>query len=69
MQTSGVPGGGSAEALQTDVTVEEQVIAVFDLAVFPGAGRAPVDVVIFNAGNNALIDFTRLTASQFENFW
>jgi NAD(P)-dependent dehydrogenase (short-subunit alcohol dehydrogenase family) len=60
---------GSAEALQTDVTVEEQVIAAFDLAMSPGTGRAPADVVIFNAGNNALIDFTQLTASQFENFW
>lgn len=62
-------GIGSAEALQTDVTVEEQVIAAFDLAMSPGAGRAPADVVVFNAGNNALIDFTQLTASQFEDFW
>ncbi|RAS21455.1 MULTISPECIES: SDR family NAD(P)-dependent oxidoreductase [unclassified Pseudomonas] len=62
-------GIGSAEALQTDVTVEGQVIAAFDLAMSPGAGRAPADVVVFNAGNNALIDFTQLTASQFEDFW
>jgi NAD(P)-dependent dehydrogenase (short-subunit alcohol dehydrogenase family) len=31
---------GSAGALQTDVTVEEQVIAAFDLAMSPGTGRA-----------------------------
>ena len=62
-------GLGSAEALQTDVTDEAQVIAAFDRAMSPGAGRAPADVVVSNAGNNAIIDFTTLTAAQFEDYW
>ena len=62
-------GVGSAEALRTDVTDEAQVIAAFDRAMNPGPGREPADVVVSNAGNNANIDFTRLTAAQFEDFW
>jgi len=62
-------GIGSAEALPTDVTDETQVVAAFERAMNPGLGRAPVDVVVSNAGNNALIDFTRLSAAQFEDFW
>lgn len=61
--------GGSAEPLPTDVTDEAQVIAAFDRAMNPGEGRDPADVVISNAGNNAIIDFTKLTAAQFEDFW
>lgn len=61
--------GGSAEPLATDVTDEAQVIAAFDRAMNPGEGRDPADVVISNAGNNAIIDFTKLTAAQFEDFW
>lgn len=61
--------GGSAEALPTDVTDEAQVIAAFDRAMNPGEGREPADVVISNAGNNAIIDFQKLTAAQFEDFW
>lgn len=62
-------GIGSAEAWPTDVTDEAQVIAAFDRAMAPGPGRAPADVVVSNAGNNAIIDFTTLTAAQFEDFW
>lgn len=62
-------GCGSAEALQVDATDESQVIAAFDRAMSPGPGRAPADVVISNAGNNARLDFTELSASQFEDFW
>tara|TARA_R110000787_G_scaffold12074_21_gene39293 strand:- start:1313 stop:2056 length:744 start_codon:yes stop_codon:yes gene_type:complete len=62
-------GKGSAEAVPTDVTDEAQVIAAFDRAMNPGQGRAPADVVISNAGNNAIIDFTTLSAAQFEDFW
>jgi NAD(P)-dependent dehydrogenase (short-subunit alcohol dehydrogenase family) len=61
--------GGSAKALPTDVTDEAQVIAAFDRAMNPGEGREPADVVISNAGNNAIIDFQKLTAAQFEDFW
>lgn len=62
-------GVGSAEAFQTDVTDETQVIAAFDRAMNPGPGREPADVIVSNAGNNARIDFTQLTAAQFEDFW
>jgi NAD(P)-dependent dehydrogenase (short-subunit alcohol dehydrogenase family) len=67
--TSIASAGGSAEAIPTDVTDEAQVIAAFDRAMNPGAGREPADVVISNAGNNAIIDFQKLTAAQFEDFW
>lgn len=62
-------GVGSAEALQVDATDEAQVIAAFDRAMSPGPDREPADVVVSNAGNNAFIDFTKLTAAQFEDFW
>jgi NAD(P)-dependent dehydrogenase (short-subunit alcohol dehydrogenase family) len=62
-------GGGSAQAVRTDTTSERDVSALFNFAIEPGAGRAPVDLVVFNAGNNEAIDFRELTAAQFETFW
>lgn len=62
-------GIGSAETLPTDVTDEAQVIAAFDRAMNPGPCREPADIVVSNAGNNAVIDFTKLSAAQFEDFW
>jgi NAD(P)-dependent dehydrogenase (short-subunit alcohol dehydrogenase family) len=64
-----VAAGGSAEAVATDATREEQVIALFDRAMSPGSGRDPADVVVFNAGNNQMIDFREVTAQLFEDFW
>lgn len=64
-----VKAGGSAQAVPTDVTKEDQVIALFDRAMNPGAGFEPADVVVFNAGNNAFLDFQTLSAAQFEEFW
>ena len=61
--------GGSAQALVTDTTSEADVIRLFDLAMAPGTGREPADLVVFNAGNNQVIDFRSLTAQQFEDFW
>jgi NAD(P)-dependent dehydrogenase (short-subunit alcohol dehydrogenase family) len=61
--------GGSAEALVADVTKEADVIAAFDRAMAPGAGVAPADLVVYNAGNNRMLDFRQLTPSQFEDFW
>jgi NAD(P)-dependent dehydrogenase (short-subunit alcohol dehydrogenase family) len=61
--------GGRAEAVRTDLTSETEVAALFKLAIEPGNGRAPVDLVVFNAGNNEAIDFRQLTAAQFETFW
>ncbi len=62
-------GRGSAEACPIDVTDESQVISAFDRAMSPGPDREPADVVVSNAGNNAFIDFTKLSAAQFEDFW
>lgn len=61
--------GGSAEAVVTDTTSEAEVIALFDRAMAPGPGRAAADLVVFNAGNNQIIDFRTTTAAQFESFW
>jgi NAD(P)-dependent dehydrogenase (short-subunit alcohol dehydrogenase family) len=61
--------GGSAQALVTDTTSEADVIRLFDLAMAPGTGREPADLVVFNAGNNQAIDFRSLTAQQFGDFW
>jgi NAD(P)-dependent dehydrogenase (short-subunit alcohol dehydrogenase family) len=61
--------GGSAEAVETDTTREEDVVRLFDRAMSPGAGREPADLAVFNAGNNQLIDFRKLTVEQFEQFW
>jgi NAD(P)-dependent dehydrogenase (short-subunit alcohol dehydrogenase family) len=64
-----VSAGGSAEAVPTDATQEAQVIALFDRAMAPGKGFDPADVVVFNAGNNQMIDFREVTAQLFEDFW
>lgn len=61
--------GGAAEAVVTDVTREEDVIALFDRAFADNAERAPAEVVVSNTGNNQIIDFRELTAAQFEDFW
>src|SRR4249920_3449863 len=61
--------GGSAEAVPTDATRETDVIALFDGAMAPGAGRDPADVVVFNAGNNQHIPFREVSAQLFEDFW
>lgn len=61
--------GGSAQAVVTDTTSEPDVERLFDLAMAPGPRCDPVDAVVFNAGNNQIIDFRSLTAEQFEGFW
>lgn len=61
--------GGSAETMAADATKEADVARLFDRAMAPGEGRAPADLVVFNAGNNAHIDFREVTAKQFEDFW
>lgn len=61
--------GGSAQSIVVDTTSEADVAQLFDLAMAPGTGRDPVDAVVFNAGNNQIIDFRSLTAEQFESFW
>jgi NAD(P)-dependent dehydrogenase (short-subunit alcohol dehydrogenase family) len=34
-----------------------------------GPGLEPVDLVVYNAGNNRKLDFRELSAQQFEDFW
>jgi NAD(P)-dependent dehydrogenase (short-subunit alcohol dehydrogenase family) len=62
-------GGGSAEAMVTDVTREADVVAAFAHAMSPGPGLDPVDLAVYNAGNNRKVDFLELTAEMFEDFW
>jgi NAD(P)-dependent dehydrogenase (short-subunit alcohol dehydrogenase family) len=61
--------GGTAEPVTMDTTREDDVVQLFDIAIAPGHGREPADLVVFNAGNNQRIDFRTLTAQQFEDFW
>src|SRR5262249_24168385 len=61
--------GGSAEAVPTDTTREEEVGPLFDRAMSPGAKNGSLDLVVFNAGNNQRIDFRETTAAEFEAFW
>jgi NAD(P)-dependent dehydrogenase (short-subunit alcohol dehydrogenase family) len=61
--------GGSAAALPADITQEVDVIAAFDRAMAAGPGLDPVDLVVYNAGNNQRIDFREVSAEQFEHFW
>lgn len=64
-----VAAGGTAEAVATDTTREDQVIRLFDRAMAPGDGFEPADLVVFNAGNNRKIDFREVPAALFEEFW
>jgi NAD(P)-dependent dehydrogenase (short-subunit alcohol dehydrogenase family) len=61
--------GGSADAVQTDVTEESDVARLFDRAMAPGAGRLTADLVVYNAGNNRRMDFCDVSARDFEKFW
>jgi NAD(P)-dependent dehydrogenase (short-subunit alcohol dehydrogenase family) len=61
--------GGSAEPIVADTTREEDVIRLFDRAMAPGEGRDPIDLVVYNAGNNRRIDFREVSAELFESFW
>jgi len=61
--------GGSAEAVVTDTTVEADVIALFDHAMTARAGFEAPDLVVYNAGNNRMLDFRELSAESFEDYW
>jgi NAD(P)-dependent dehydrogenase (short-subunit alcohol dehydrogenase family) len=59
--------GGKAEAVVADATIEADVVALFDRAE---AGRADgLDLVVFNAGNNAPHDFRTMSPEFFEQTW
>lgn len=57
--------GHSAEAMQVDVTSETDQDALFDYVKTKGS----LSAVLFNAGNNAIIPFSELTAETYEQFW
>ncbi len=59
--------GGSAEAIVADVTIEADVIALFDHSAKSEQGA--LDLVVFNAGNNVRHDIRTLSASLFEGAW
>jgi NAD(P)-dependent dehydrogenase (short-subunit alcohol dehydrogenase family) len=60
-----VDGGGKADAFTADATVESDVVALFDFAEAGG----PIDLVVFNAGNNVRHDFRTMPAALFEQTW
>jgi len=62
--------GRSAEPVTTDTTKEADVLALFDQAMAPTAGREPASVVVFNSASlNIPFDFRELSAEQFEETW
>jgi len=60
-----VDAGGAAETCVTDTTHPEDVDHLFSFAESLG----PLEVTLYNAGNNAIIPFSELTAEVFEKFW
>jgi NAD(P)-dependent dehydrogenase (short-subunit alcohol dehydrogenase family) len=67
--TTIVAAGGTAEPVLSDASSEADVAQLFDRAMAPGKGLEPVDLVVFNAGNNQRIDFREPSARAFEDFW
>jgi len=57
--------GGAATAVAADATDEAAVIALFDAA----EAIAPVEVAIYNAGNNMPGDLLTMEAAFFERCW
>jgi NAD(P)-dependent dehydrogenase (short-subunit alcohol dehydrogenase family) len=59
--------GGTATAVATDTTQEAEVVRLFDVAQQATGG--PPGVVLYNAGNNAFVDFRKTEAAFFEDMW
>ena len=57
--------GHTATAFRTDVTVEADVVALFDAAESAG----PLDLAVYNAGSNMPGDFLSMEAKYFEDAW
>ncbi|MEO1662671.1 MAG: SDR family NAD(P)-dependent oxidoreductase [Pseudomonadota bacterium] len=57
--------GGSAEGVSVDVTVEADLDALFEYA----AQKGPINAVLYNVGNNAVIPFEKLEPKTVERFW
>ncbi len=61
--------GLSSESFCIDTTNEDDIIKLFDLAMLENSNRQPADLIVYNAGNNKIIDFRKLTSDEFESFW
>lgn len=61
-----ISGGGSAEAVVANVTVDKDQNSVFDRVNLCGE---PLAAVVYNAGSNLPIKFSDLTPEQFDEFW
>ncbi len=59
--------GGSASAVVADATAEAEVLRLFDSVEAAGSGQ--LDVVIYNAGNNAPGNLLEMEAEFFERAW
>jgi NAD(P)-dependent dehydrogenase (short-subunit alcohol dehydrogenase family) len=62
-----IDDGGKAEAVVADATIEADVVALFDQA--ETGSTDSLDLVVFNAGNNARHDFRTMPAQFFEQTW
>src|SRR5512141_2897079 len=54
-----IAAGGAATAVPTDTTVEADVAQVFARA----AATAPIEVAVFNAGNNQMANLVEMSAA------
>ncbi|MDA9581094.1 SDR family NAD(P)-dependent oxidoreductase [Luminiphilus sp.] len=61
-----VSEGGSAEPLLADVTLESEIIAAMDKVASSGY---PLELAIYNAGNNRPEPFLDVSPAVFEDLW
>ncbi len=62
-----VAAGGQATAITADATHEADVLRLFDSV--DAAGGGPLDLVVYNAGNNQWGSLREMNAEFFENVW
>jgi NAD(P)-dependent dehydrogenase (short-subunit alcohol dehydrogenase family) len=63
-ESARVSSGGTVETVVADVTQEKEVLGVFERVRGDN-----IALVVFNAGNNARIALSDLTAAEIEDFW
>ncbi|WP_081073287.1 SDR family NAD(P)-dependent oxidoreductase [Burkholderia multivorans] len=61
--------GYSAEPVVADVTMEGDVIQLFDYVMTASPELAPPSLVIYNVGNNRRIPLLELSVDEFGSFW
>lgn len=64
-----IESGGSAEAVQTNVSIESEIAELFKYACRDNSAFKPPELVVFNVGNNRKIDFMSLSVHEIEDFW